>query len=77
MGPAWAACADIGEQYAGTLGGTMNMVGSFAGALGALLAGRLLDHGMPVAMTAMFAGAYLIGVITWMGINVDRRLSEV
>jgi len=77
MGPAWAACSDIGEQYAGTLGGTMNMVGSFAGALGALFAGRLLDHGMAVAMIAMFAGAYLVGVITWMGIDVNRRLSDV
>src|SRR5262249_11390294 len=39
MGPAWAACADIGERYAGTLGGTMNMLGSFAGAAGNRVAG--------------------------------------
>ena len=35
MGPAWAACADIGERSAATLGGTMNMIGSFTGAAGA------------------------------------------
>ncbi len=41
MGPAWAACADIGERYAGTLGGAMNMVGNLAGVIGNLLAGYL------------------------------------
>src|SRR5205823_1706135 len=25
IGPAWASCADVGERYAGTLSGTMNM----------------------------------------------------
>jgi MFS family permease len=42
MGPAWASCADIGERYAGTLGGAMNMVGNLGAALGALIAGALL-----------------------------------
>jgi hypothetical protein len=40
MGPAWAAASDIGERYAGTLAGAMNMIASrvssrrFAGARG-------------------------------------------
>ena len=42
MGPAWAACADIGERYAGTLSGLMNMTSNFTGAVGALVAGSLL-----------------------------------
>jgi MFS family permease len=42
MGPAWASCADIGERYAGTLGGAMNMVGNLGAALGALIAGALM-----------------------------------
>src|SRR4029077_486385 len=25
LGPAWASCADVGERYAGTLSGAMNM----------------------------------------------------
>jgi sugar phosphate permease len=41
MGPAWACCADIGERYAGTLGGTMNMVGNCGAFLGVLVAGSL------------------------------------
>jgi ACS family glucarate transporter-like MFS transporter len=44
MGPAWASCADIGERYAGTLGGAMNMVGNIGGALGALVAGELFGR---------------------------------
>src|SRR5262249_30027681 len=31
MGPAWASCADVGERYAGTVGGAMNMVGNLSG----------------------------------------------
>lgn len=76
MGPAWAACADIGEQYAGTLGGTMNMVGSFTAAVGALVAGYLLDQRLAVPMIFMFAGAYVLGALAWLGINANRRLSE-
>jgi len=34
LGPAWAACADVGERHAGTLSGAMNMTGSFFGAAG-------------------------------------------
>lgn len=76
MGPAWAACADIGEQYAGTLGGTMNMVGSFAAAVGALFAGYLLDRNLAVPMILMFAGAYVLGAIAWLGVDADRRLVD-
>jgi sugar phosphate permease len=76
MGPAWAACADIGEQYAGTLGGTMNMVGSFTAAAGALVAGYLLDHHLATPMILMFAGAYVLGAFAWLGIDAGRRLSE-
>ncbi len=39
MGPAWAACADVGERHAGTLSGAMNMTGSLLGAAGMGLAG--------------------------------------
>ena len=41
MGPAWASCADIGERYAGTIGGAMNMIGSLMGAMGNIVAGSL------------------------------------
>jgi MFS family permease len=44
MGPAWAATADIGERYAGTLGGAMNMIGNLSGAVGIRLAGYLFER---------------------------------
>jgi sugar phosphate permease len=50
MGPAWAACADIGERYAGTLGGTMNMIGNLGAGLGTLVAGRLLGQVFDIAL---------------------------
>ena len=76
MGPAWAACADIGEQYAGTLGGLMNMIGSFTAAIGALIAGRLLDSGHDTALFLILAGAYALGVVAWQGIDISQRLAH-
>src|SRR5260370_37117375 len=45
MGPAWASCADVGERYAGTLSGAMNMTGAFLGVAGMRFAGALFDQG--------------------------------
>jgi sugar phosphate permease len=75
MGPAWASCADIGERYAGTLGGTMNMVGSFTGALGALLSGYLLKHGMVVPLFVILSSSYAVGALLWMGVDVTQTLA--
>jgi sugar phosphate permease len=44
MGPAWAACVDLGGRHAGTLGGAMNMVGNLGAALGAHTAGAFLGR---------------------------------
>ena len=40
MGPAWAAASDIGERYAGTLAGAMNMIASLMAALAAIVSGQ-------------------------------------
>ena len=77
MGPAWAACADIGEQYAGTLGGTMNMIGSLTGALGAVIIGYLLQHDQPVLLFMILSGVYGFGAVFWMGVDVTRSLSAL
>jgi sugar phosphate permease len=74
MGPAWAACTDIGERYAGTLGGTMNMTGSLTGAAGAVLIGHLLDAGKPVTLFIILAGTYALGALAWMGVDATRPL---
>jgi sugar phosphate permease len=76
MAPAWAACADIGERYTGTLSGTMNMLGSFGGAAGAILAGYLFRHDKPELVFPVFAAVYLAGAICWLGVQGDKRLTE-
>jgi nitrate/nitrite transporter NarK len=74
MGPAWASCADVGERYAGTLSGAMNMTGAFLGAVGMALAGRLLKRDMGDVMFIMFACSYALGALCWLAVDVTRPL---
>jgi sugar phosphate permease len=75
MGPAWASCADIGERYAGTLSGTMNMIGAFMGAAGTALTGYLLRHGRPELVFVIFAAVYLLAALSWLGVDANERLT--
>src|SRR5262249_1809553 len=77
LGPAWAACGDIGERYAGTLGGTMNMTGSITGATGALIIGYLLEHDRPILLFVILSAVYALGTLFWMGVDVTRSLVHV
>ena len=43
MPPAWGACMDIGGRFAGTLSGSMNMMGNLAGAVAPVIIGKLID----------------------------------
>jgi sugar phosphate permease len=76
MGPAWAACADIGERYAGTLSGAMNMISALAGAGGAAMAGYLFRQGHPELVFIIFSGIYLLAAFCWLGVDVTRRLAD-
>jgi MFS transporter, ACS family, glucarate transporter len=76
MGPAWAACADVGERFAGTLSGAMNMIGALAGACGAALAGYLFRHGRAELVFMIFAGIYALGAFCWLGVDVTKPLAE-
>jgi sugar phosphate permease len=76
MGPAWAACADIGERSAGTLGGAMNMFASFGGALGAFVAGELLERNLATALFLFLASSYALGSLLWMGVDTSRTLTD-
>jgi nitrate/nitrite transporter NarK len=75
MGPAWAACADVGERYAGTLSGAMNMIGALAGACGAALAGYLFRMGHAEMVFLVFAGVYLLAALCWLGVDVTKQLA--
>jgi MFS family permease len=74
MGPAWAACADIGGRDAGTLSGTMNMTSNITGAIGAAVAGYLFAHGQATWVFAVYGGFWLAGALCWLGIDVTRPL---
>jgi sugar phosphate permease len=89
MGPVWACCADIGERYAGTLGGAMNMMGNLAGAVGNLVAGELfgkdfLFHalGADIPLTGsqllfiIYACSYWLGTLSWQGVDVTKTLAD-
>jgi sugar phosphate permease len=76
MGPAWASCADIGERYAGTLSGAMNMVGALAGAGGTAMAGFLFRRGRPDLVFLIFSGIYLLAALCWLKVDARKRLAD-
>ena len=76
MGPAWAACADVGERHAGTLSGTMNMTGAFFGAGGMALAGVLLEMKQYGLLFTIFACSYAAAALCWLMVDVTKPLTE-
>jgi nitrate/nitrite transporter NarK len=43
MGPAWAACQDIGRRYAAIVAGSMNMIGNLGGTVASWMSGYVLQ----------------------------------
>jgi len=74
MGPAWAACADIGERSAGTISGAMNMTGQFFGAAGMAFAGFMLQRGHAVTLFVVFGCAYGLAALCWLAVDVTKPL---
>jgi sugar phosphate permease len=74
MGPAWAACADVGESYAGTVSGAMNMVGAVAGAAGTAFAGYYFKRDQVTLVFIVFACSYVLAALSWLAVNVTRPL---
>lgn len=85
MGPAWAACQDVGHRYSAIVSGTMNMVGNLGGVLGTQVTGRILraytPEGSTVADAAgyslvftVYAVVYFIGVGLWLLIDASKPI---
>jgi MFS family permease len=70
MAPAWAACADIGERHAGTLGGAMNMIGNVLGALGNLVAGWLWSWDLTALVFVIYGCSYALASACWLCVDV-------
>ena len=71
MPGSWAACMDVGGRYAGSLSGSMNMVGQIGSALGPVAVAQVLKYsGNNWALTFWMAAAvYAIGAVGWLFID--------
>ena len=67
MPPAWGSCMDIGGKYAGTVSGSMNMMGNLAGFAAPVLGGYILQEtgGNWNIFLYTMAGMYLAGIFIW------------
>ncbi len=78
MPGAWGACMEVGGKYAGSLSGSMNMMGNFGGMLAPLC--------VPIVLTwaggdwnvnfYVFAVVYVIGAVSWFFIDPVTPLEE-
>jgi MFS transporter, ACS family, glucarate transporter len=66
MPGAWAACMDVGGKYAGTVSGSMNMMGNLAGFVAPTVGGMMRDaHTDWSVFLLSMAGMYFLGVLCW------------
>ncbi|MDW8129832.1 MAG: MFS transporter [Bryobacterales bacterium] len=66
MPGSWGACMDVGGKYAGTLSGSMNMMGNFGGALAPVVLGYVLEKtGSWLLNFYIMAGIYLLAALAW------------
>jgi MFS family permease len=67
MPGSWSTCMDIGGKYAGTVSGSMNMMGAFGGMLAPTVVGLILDStGRNWTITFWISGAvYFLGGLCW------------
>jgi MFS family permease len=84
---AWAACMDVGGRAAGSLSGSMNMMGNIGGAAGPAVVGFLLDRGRTSADAlpsiaswntafALTAVMYGIAAVAWMFLDPVTSLDD-
>jgi len=78
MPPAWNTCMDVGGKFAGTLSGSMNMMGNFAGGVAPVVIGYVLKQtGNDFTITVYIsATAYFIGALCWLGIDSTKPLDH-
>jgi ACS family glucarate transporter-like MFS transporter len=76
MPAAWAGCMDVGGRYAGTLAGSMNMMGSIAGALSPLVVGYLLAWTNQNWTLTFYVSAaiYCVGAVCWIFLDAHTPM---
>ncbi len=76
MPPSWAACMDIGGKYAGTVSGSMNMMGNLAGYASPVIGGYILQATGRDWNTFLYvlAAVYLAGTAIWPFIDPETAI---
>jgi len=71
MPGAWAACMDVGGKYAGTLSGTMNMMGNLAGYVSPKAIAYILSNSNDNWNLTFYVSAavYFAGIFFWLGLD--------
>jgi ACS family glucarate transporter-like MFS transporter len=71
MPGSWGACMDVGGKYAGTLSGTMNMMGNIGGAVASAAAPYILKWASNDWNTVLYvaAGVYFVGTFFWLTVD--------
>ena len=74
----WGACMEVGGKHAGSLSGSMNMMGNFGGAVAPLAAPFFLGlaAGSWNLNFYVFAGVYVVGAVCWFFIDPVTPLEE-
>jgi MFS family permease len=74
----WGACMDVGGRFAGSLSGSMNMMGNAGGALAPMIVPYVLlaTHNNWNANFWMFAAVYAVGGLCWLFIDPVTPLEE-
>jgi ACS family glucarate transporter-like MFS transporter len=74
----WASCMDIGGKFAGTVSGSMNMMGNFGGMTGAYIVGQIqFITGKDWFLTFLTASIiYFLGAICWLFIDPVTPLEK-
>ena len=78
MPGSWATCMDVGGRYAGTVSGSMNMLGNLGGMAGPVVVGYVLDRA-PRDWHLVFvicSVIYFLGAICWLFIDPVRPLED-
>jgi ACS family glucarate transporter-like MFS transporter len=76
--PSWNTCMDVGGKYAGTIAGSMNMMGNLAGFAAPWIGGRILDrtHGDWNLFLYLNVAVYLVGALCWTFIDPVTPIEE-
>ena len=78
MPGAWGACMDVGGKYAGTLSGSMNMMGNLGGFVGPIVCGYILHAtggNWNVFLYSMSA-VYVLAALCWLPLDPVTPLDE-